>query len=82
MNTKAYTVALLYIGAAFAAQSQASCVQGQSYDPLANYYETYYGISDSRANTSRVPSGDQTCAATMGQTYDPIANYYETYYGQ
>jgi len=82
MNTKAFTLALFTIGAAFATQSQASCVQGQTYDPMANYYETYYGISNSRANTFRVQSDEQTCPATMGLTYDPIANYYATYYGQ
>ena len=82
MNIKAHTIALLLVGAAFTAQSQASCVQGQTYDPAANYYETYYGIMDSRANTNRVQSQDQVCADTMGLKYDPIAIYYETYYGQ
>ena len=85
MKTKAYTIALLFAGTAFTAQAttQAGAL-GQTYDPVSDYYETYYGLTE--AATSPAAATSQTTDTSVadsaqGQTYDPVADYYDTYYG-
>jgi hypothetical protein len=85
MKTKAYTIALLLAGTAVTAQAATQTgAMGQTYDPVYNYYETYYGLSEAAASTATAPSrtADTTAArSAVGQTYDPVADYYDTYYG-
>jgi hypothetical protein len=85
MKTKAYTIALLFAGTAVTAQAATQTeAMGQTYDPVSNYYETYYGVSEAAASTAVTPSqnADTTAARNAyGQTYDPVADYYDTYYG-
>jgi len=57
---------------------------GQTYDPVNDYYETYYGLSEAAASTTAAPSdiADTSAARNaVGQTYDPVTDYYDTYYG-
>jgi len=85
MKTKAYTIALLLAGTAVTAQASTQTgALGQTYDPVNNYYETYYGMSEAAASTTAAP-GDTTDTSAarnaVGQTYDPVTDYYDTYYG-
>jgi len=77
MKTKAYTIALLFAGTAFTAQAQATSGLGQTYDPVNDYYGSYYGLAE--VATAQADSGVH--ADVRGQTYDPVSDYYESYYG-
>ena len=82
MKTKAYTIALLLAGSTVTAQAATQTgALGQTYDPVYNYYETYYGLSEAAASSTATPGGTTAARSAVGQTYDPVADYYDTYYG-
>lgn len=73
MKIKIMLPVLFALGAAFT--STQAIATGMTYDPYANYYNSYYGI-DASPTTALVEIDEE-----LQQFYDPYAIFYNTYYG-